>query len=75
MDHYDIDEVKAKLSALIQKVILGEEIIVTKDEIPIAKLVPLHPIQGRRKPGSAKGLIWMAPDFDAPLDDAEDCSR
>jgi hypothetical protein len=25
-----------------------------------------------RQPGSARGLIWMADDFDAPLDDFKD---
>lgn len=29
-------------------------------------------IQEPRKPGSAKGLIWVADDFDAPLDDFKD---
>lgn len=75
MGHYNIHEVKAQLSALIQKVMLGEEIIIAKDNKPVAKLVPLHPIQGQRKPGSAKGLIWTAPDFDAPLDEFKDYSR
>ena len=28
--------------------------------------------QKPRQPGSAKGLIWMADDFDAPLDDFKD---
>jgi hypothetical protein len=25
--------------------------------------------KGRRQPGSARGQVWTAPDFDAPLDD------
>lgn len=28
--------------------------------------------QAPRQPGSAKGLIWIADDFDAPLDDFKD---
>jgi hypothetical protein len=36
------------------------------------KLVPLA--GGRWKPGSAKGQIWMSPDFDAPLEDFDEYS-
>ena len=28
--------------------------------------------QGPRQPGSARGQVWMAPDFDAPLEDFRD---
>ncbi|MFZ1325080.1 MAG: DUF2281 domain-containing protein [Candidatus Contendobacter sp.] len=28
--------------------------------------------QEPRQPGSARGLLWMADDFDAPLDDFKD---
>ena len=28
---------------------------------------------GPRQPESARGQIWMAPDFDAPLEDFKDC--
>ena len=27
---------------------------------------------GPRQPGSARGQVWMAPDFDEPLDDFKD---
>lgn len=45
---------------------LGEEVIVMKENKPVVKIVPLKP--AKRKPGTGRG-IWMAPDFDAPLDD------
>ena len=28
--------------------------------------------KGPRQPGSARGQVWMAPDFDAPLEDFKD---
>lgn len=34
-----------------------------------ARLMPFAPKSGPRLPGSAKGKIWIAPDFDVPLDD------
>ena len=51
-----------------------EEIILTRNNIAIAKLVPLDiksPVKPRQ-PGSAKGLVTIADDFDAPLDDFEE---
>lgn len=29
----------------------------------------VSPLVQRRNPGSAKGMLWIAPDFDAPLPD------
>ena len=75
MSHYNIHEAKAQLSALVRKAMLGEEIIIAKDNKPVAKLVAFAPMQRQRKPGSAKGQVWIAPDFDAPLDAFEDYSR
>lgn len=74
MAHYNINEAKAHFSELVQKAILGEEIIIAKDNKPVAKLVPIPPLRiGGRKPGSAKDkVLYIAPDFDAPLEDFRD---
>ncbi len=29
-------------------------------------------VKGPRQPGSARGQVWMAPDFDAPLENFKD---
>jgi len=73
MAYFNIHEAKAHLSELIQKAMLGEEVIIAKDNKPVAKLVGLRPVKKRRKLGSAKDkLIYMAPDFNAPLSDFKD---
>jgi prevent-host-death family protein len=65
----NIYEAKSKFSKLIGQAIAGEEVIIAKSGKPVAKLVPYEkPIQDR-KPGSAKGKIFIADDFDAPLPD------
>jgi prevent-host-death family protein len=69
---FNIAEAKARFSELVQKAMLGEEVIIAKGHKPLLKLVPLHPPQRRRKPGSAKGRIWIAPDFDATPEDFKD---
>ncbi len=63
----DIDEAKTHFSKLIERVRLGEEVIVTKAGTPVARLVPVETAAKRRQPGSAKGKIRIGDDFDDPL--------
>jgi prevent-host-death family protein len=69
---FNVADAKARFSELIQKAMVGEEVIIAKDNKPVVKLVPLATPGKARKPGSAKGQIWMAPDFDATPADFED---
>jgi prevent-host-death family protein len=66
MPQYNLAEAKARFSELVQKAMLGEEIIVAKENKAVVKIVPIRP--ATRKPGTGKG-IRLAPDFDAPIDD------
>ena len=59
-------DAKTNLSALVDRAAAGEEIVISKYGRPCARLVPLKKTTSRR-PGRAKGKIWMAADFDAPL--------
>jgi prevent-host-death family protein len=59
-------EAKTQLSALVDRAAAGAEIIIAKGGKPLAKLVPFRQVS-RRKPGSGRGKIWMAANFDAPL--------
>ncbi len=63
----NIHEAKTQLSQLLVRVNLGDEVVIAKAGKPIARLVPFTTPPVRRTPGSAKGQVWMAPDFDAPL--------
>ena len=69
MAQFNVAEAKARLSELVQKAVSGEEIVIAKDNRPLLKLVPLAAIGRKRKPGTAKGHIWMAPDFDRTPED------
>jgi prevent-host-death family protein len=59
-------DAKTQLSALVEEAAAGGEIIIAKAGRPRAKLVPIRST-ARRRPGRAKGKIWSAADFDAPL--------
>lgn len=65
----NIHEAKTHLSKLLARVVAGEEIVIAKAGTPIAKIVPFEQHTATRKPGSAKGKIWVSPDFNAPLPD------
>lgn len=68
----NISQAKAELAALIAEVQKGNEVILTKGDEPVAKLVAYGGPTRRRTPGSLKGRIWIAPDFDVlPEDMAE----
>ena len=56
-----------ELPALIESVVEGEEVVFTRDNLPVAKLVAVRQEKPRPQFGSAKGLFEMAEDFDEPL--------
>ena len=58
---------KTKLSSLLERVARGEEIIIAKAGKPIARLVPLAPVE--RPLGSVQASI--GPSFFDPLPEAE----
>jgi prevent-host-death family protein len=73
MNQYNVAEAKAHLSELLQKAMLGEEVVIARDNQPLVRLVPVEPLRATRVPGSAKGkIIGIAPDFDNPLADFQD---
>ena len=66
MSQFNIADAKTRFSELVQKAILGEEVIIARDNKPVVKLVPLDKPKQPRKPGSGKGqILYIAPDFDA----------
>jgi antitoxin (DNA-binding transcriptional repressor) of toxin-antitoxin stability system len=70
MPAIDWKDAQTRLEELITSPPLGEEILILKDNTPVARLVPLIPsTRPRPKFGSARGKIQMAEDFDVPLEE------
>ena len=63
----NIHEAKTNFSKLLARVSAGEEVIIARAGKPIARLVPITERPQKRVPGSAKGRVFISPDFDAPL--------
>lgn len=71
-----VEVAQAKLKELIDQLTPGEEVILTENQRPVAKLIgerPAHP--PRPAPGLGKGsILYMAPDFDEPPEEFKDQS-
>ena len=73
--YVNIAEAKARLSELVAQAARGQETVIARDHKPVARLVPVERPRGPRKPGSARGQVWMAPDFDATPSDFDDYTK
>jgi prevent-host-death family protein len=62
----NIHEAKTHLSRLLQRVVAGEEVTIARSGVPVARLVAVEP-EKKRPLGFARGEVWVADDFDAPL--------
>jgi len=63
----NIHEAKTHLSRLLERVAMGEEVIIAKAGKPVAKLVPFEKRPKNRMLGSAKGEFTVPDDFNDPL--------
>lgn len=63
----NVHEAKTHLSKLLERVLLGEEVIIAKAGKPVAKLVPIPEERPRFRIGSAKGEFVVPDDFNDPL--------
>jgi prevent-host-death family protein len=63
---------KTHFSRLVDEAAAGAEIVIAKAGKPVAKLVPLAPVEMRpkRKLGALAGQASVPSDFDAPLPEA-----
>lgn len=69
MEQVSLDEAKERLLELIRAAHKGETVLIRGGDEEAVQLVPVQVPTDRRQFGSAKGLIKMADDFDAPLED------
>lgn len=68
MKTINMHEAKTHLSKIVAQVAKGESVIIGNSGRPMALLSPYVSEAKSRKPGSMKGRIWIADDFDADSD-------
>ncbi|MEB3278541.1 MAG: type II toxin-antitoxin system prevent-host-death family antitoxin [Lyngbya sp.] len=73
METIDINQALPKISELLEMAFAGEEIIITKNNQQMIKIVSVS-AKTQRPPlfGSDKDQISIADDFDEPLEDFQD---
>lgn len=70
MSTISIQEAQTRLSELIHQLAPGEEVVITEDDRPVARLIPTPPERRPPRLGTLRGtVLHVAPDFDEPLDD------
>ncbi len=75
MHQIDVNEATRQLRNLIDAAVRGEVVLITTDDHLTVRLVPVSHTRQPRRPGSAKGMLRMADDFDAPLEDFREYMR
>jgi prevent-host-death family protein len=65
-----IHQAKTNLSKLIRQAAEGEDVVISRGAQPVARLIAIGPIKGKRRPGSMKGILRAGAEFFEPL--AED---
>ena len=64
----NIHQAKTHLSKLLHRVLAGEEVVIARSGLAIARIVPIVRKKTKRSLGGAKGKLRIPDDFDAPLD-------
>jgi antitoxin (DNA-binding transcriptional repressor) of toxin-antitoxin stability system len=71
-----LQEAKARLDELIHQLIPGDTVIITENDLPVARLIhvrsgqrPRPPVTGIPKAGRWEGKLVLPPDFDEPLEE------
>jgi antitoxin (DNA-binding transcriptional repressor) of toxin-antitoxin stability system len=57
---------KTQLSRLVRAAEAGEEVVILRGKVPVARIVA-EPAASGRQAGRYRGQLWMSDDFDAPL--------
>ncbi|MDD1429324.1 type II toxin-antitoxin system prevent-host-death family antitoxin [Dolichospermum sp. ST_sed9] len=63
-----VPQVTIQLKELLDQVRQGEEVIISEDGIPVARILPVYS-KSPRIPGQDRGKVIISHDFDLPLPD------
>ena len=72
MTSISIQDAQAQLPDLVHGLAFGDEVVILENDQPVARIVAAaeQPQRPARHPGTLRGtVLYMASDFDAPLED------
>lgn len=64
-----VEHAAAKLSEIVRSLAPNDEVVLTQDDHPVAKIVPHHGPRSPRHPGNCKGLLVIHANDERHLDD------
>lgn len=67
MVQVNVHEAKTQLSRLLAQVEAGEEVVIARNGVPVARLVAAPNKVGKRQPGRWKGIVKLDDSFFDPL--------
>lgn len=70
-EQFNIHEAKTHLSRIIERVEKGEQVVISRSGVPVAKVVPFPARANRRGRGSLAGQIHLADDWDSATTNAQ----
>ena len=65
-----VRDAKTQLSRLLARVEAGEDVVITRRGMPVARLVP-YEVRGRRRPDVLKGVVAVPDGLFDPLPEEE----
>ena len=71
MKRVNVAQAKAQLSDLIESALRGEEVVIARRDVPVARLIAISSAKIVPRFGRLAGKISVHDDFDQPLDDFE----
>lgn len=69
--HYNMHDAKTHLSRIIERVERGEEIVIDRAGVPVARVIPLVRRVNRTAVGSLAGQVDLSGDWDSLQTNAE----
>jgi prevent-host-death family protein len=69
---YSLSEARNQLSKLAQDALAGEDVVITRNGIPLVRLVKINTPVSMRKPGAWAGLSTAAVDWNVPVSLSKD---
>ena len=66
-----IHAAKTTLSRLIEQAHAGEEVVIARGDVPVARLIPIIGDTPKRRAGTLRGVVKVPKSFFEPLPDEE----
>lgn len=71
--YIEMDKFADRLAELIDQISEGREVVITREDQPVAKLIHYEGVSQERRLGAARGSIVIGDDFNEPLEDFAEC--